>query len=61
MIQPMISSSRAGHHHVDREQPGVVALVQLAVVGGLGQQEQQHQADRRHRGQAHPHRPAQRA
>jgi hypothetical protein len=44
MIQPMTSSSRPATTTLT-EQPRVVALVQLAVVGGLGQQEQQHQAD----------------
>ena len=45
--QTMTSSSSARHHHVDAEQPPVIALVQLAVVGGLRQQEHQHDADRR--------------
>ena len=50
---------QARHHHVEREQPRVIALVQLTVVGGLRQQEQQHKANRRHRGKAYPYRPAQ--
>ena len=35
------------NHHVDAEQARVVALVEGAVVGGLRQQEHQHEADRR--------------
>ena len=54
----MTSSSTHRHHHVDAEQPRVVALVERAVVGGLRQQEHQHEADGRdHRG-AHADGPA---
>ena len=49
------------HHrddHVDAEQPRVVALVERAVVGGLRQQEHQHQADGRHQRRADADGPA---
>ena len=46
------------HKHVDAKQPGVVALVQHAVVGGQRQQEQQHQTDGGHDGRPDAHGPA---
>ena len=47
-----------GHHDVGAKQPGVIALVQGAVVGGQGKQEQQHQPDSRHDRCPHAQRPA---
>ena len=49
------------HHQIQGKQPDIVALIQLPVVGGLGQQKQQHQAQNTgHRGPQHqqnPHHP----
>jgi type IV secretory pathway VirB10-like protein len=47
-----------GHGGVDGQQPAEVQLVQRAVAGGLGQQEQQHQTDAAHEQQRRHHRPA---
>ena len=44
--------------HIEAKQQLVIALVELAVVGRLGEQEKQHQAERQNNSSADQHQPA---